>query len=105
MPSFTNSGRQNEIESGLTSRNGPRHRSENTGQLSRQASAVDIEAGESQPNPQGRSSGNGNRATGDRVEFYGAITWAENILPFILLLCSRIMWDHRLGLYEIFLIN
>ncbi|XP_065055546.1 E3 ubiquitin-protein ligase RNFT2-like [Rhopilema esculentum] len=98
VPSFTNSGRQNEIESGLTSRNGPRYRSENTGQLSRQASAIDIEAGESQPNPQGRSSGNGNRATGDRVEFYGAITWAENILPFILLLCSRIMWDHRLGI-------
>lgn len=44
------------------------------------------------------SSGNGNgRAAGDRVEFQGTISWLEKSLPFVLLLLSRIMWDHRLG--------
>ena len=46
------------------------------------------------------SSGNGNgRAAGDRVEFQGTISWLEKSLPFVLLLLSRIMWDHRLGWY------
>lgn len=48
------------------------------------------------------SSGNGNgRAAGDRVEFQGTISWLEKSLPFVLLLLSRIMWDHRLGWYFI----
>ena len=46
------------------------------------------------------SSGNGNgRSAGDRVEFQGTISWLEKSLPFVLLLLSRIMWDHRLGWY------
>lgn len=46
------------------------------------------------------SSGNGNgRAASDRVEFQGTISWLEKSLPFVLLLLSRIMWDHRLGWY------
>ncbi|XP_078362785.1 E3 ubiquitin-protein ligase RNFT1-like [Oculina patagonica] len=43
------------------------------------------------------SNGNG-RAAGDRVEFQGTISWLEKSLPFVLLLLSRIMWDHRLGI-------
>ena len=46
------------------------------------------------------SSGNGNgRGASDRVEFQGTISWLEKSLPFVLLLLSRIMWDHRLGWY------
>lgn len=43
-----------------------------------------------------QGSGNG-RSNGDRMEFQGAIKWIENSVPFLLLLLSRIMWDHRLG--------
>lgn len=46
------------------------------------------------------SNGNG-RAAGDRVEFQGTISWLEKSLPFVLLLLSRIMWDHRLGWYNL----
>ena len=41
------------------------------------------------------------RSNGDRMEFQGAIKWVENSVPFLLLLLSRIMWDHRLGEYII----
>lgn len=44
------------------------------------------------------TNGNG-RSAGDRVEFQGTISWLEKSLPFVLLLLSRIMWDHRLGRY------
>ena len=42
------------------------------------------------------TNGNG-RSAGDRVAFQGTITWLEKSLPFVLLLLSRIIWDHRLG--------
>ena len=46
-----------------------------------------------------QNNGNGNgRANGDRMEFQGTIKWIENSVPFLLLLLSRIMWDHRLGM-------
>lgn len=46
----------------------------------------------------GSAQGAGNsRSTGDRMEFQGTISWLEKSLPFVLLLLSRIMWDHRLG--------
>ena len=100
VPGFSPSSRQNDDDERLPSWNGTRHRPDNGGHghLPRSASGIDLEAGENTSNSQGRSTGNNGRQNGDRVEFYGAITWAENILPFILLLCSRIMWDHRLGL-------
>ena len=44
------------------------------------------------------SGGNNGRANGDRMEFQGTIKWIENSVPFLLLLLSRIMWDHRLGM-------
>lgn len=64
------------------------------------SSEGDVENGEvnvatGSPNP---ANGNG-RSTGDRVEFQGTISWLEKSLPFVLLLLSRIMWDHRLGMY------
>eukprot|EP00794_Sanderia_malayensis_P013764 gene13764-15205_t len=84
---------------GLTARAGPRHRNENANQLPRQSSTIDIEFGENIPSSQQtRSPTSASRPTGDRVEFYGAIAWAESTLPFIILLFSRIMWDHRLGI-------
>lgn len=46
--------------------------------------------------PSVTSGGNG-RINGDRMEFQGTIKWIENSVPFLLLLLSRIMWDHRLG--------
>ncbi len=97
VPSFSASTRPTDSEpSGLTSRNGPRHRNDN--HMSRQSSTIDIEAGENISGSQTtRSPTNGNRPSGDRVEFYGAIAWIESTFPFIILLLSRIMWDHRLG--------
>ena len=99
VPGFSPSARRNDDNDSPPSWSGPRHRPENSGHghLSRSASGIDLEAGENAPNSQDRSTGSQGRQTGDRVEFYGAIAWAENTLPFILLLCSRIMWDHRLG--------
>ena len=44
------------------------------------------------------SGGNNGRANADRMEFQGTIKWIENSVPFLLLLLSRIMWDHRLGM-------
>ena len=44
-----------------------------------------------------QNTGNNGRANGDRMEFQGTIKWIENSVPFLLLLLSRIMWDHRLG--------
>jgi len=100
VPGFSPSARRNDDNDSPPSWSGPRHRPENSGHghLSRSASGIDLEAGENAPNSQDRSTGSQGRQTGDRVEFYGAIAWAENTLPFILLLCSRIMWDHRLGI-------
>ena len=101
VPGFSQSARQNDNEDRLPQWNGPRHRTDNGGHghLPRSPSGVDLEAGENTSTSQGRSTSNNGRQSGERVEFYDAITWAENTLPFILLLCSRIMWDHRLGLY------
>ena len=93
VPSFTNASRQGDSENGLTSRNCPRH-----GHISRQSSVIDMEPGDNNiPSSQGRSPTSNGRQSGDRVEFYSLIAWAENIMPFVLLLLSRIMWDHRLG--------
>ena len=33
----------------------------------------------------------------DQMEFLGTISWLEKAIPFIVLLLTRIMWDHRLG--------
>ena len=33
----------------------------------------------------------------DQMEFLGTISWLEKAIPFIILLLTRIMWDHRLG--------
>lgn len=101
VPSFSSSSRQNDDDD-VPPWNGTRHRSDSNighGHLSRSASGVDLEAGENTSNAQSRSAASNSRQGGDRVEFYGAIAWAENTLPFIILLCSRIMWDHRLGQY------
>ncbi|XP_028400450.1 E3 ubiquitin-protein ligase RNFT1-like [Dendronephthya gigantea] len=50
-------------------------------------------------NTSSQNNGNGNgRTNGDRMEFQGTIKWIENSVPFLLLLLSRIMWDHRLGI-------
>ena len=58
-------------------------------------SEYDTNNGENVPTSnQGSSNG---RSNGDRMEFQGAIKWIENSVPFLLLLLSRIMWDHRLG--------
>ena len=57
------------------------------------------ENSQGEPNPSA-SGGNAAGRTGDRVEFQGTIAWLENSLPFVLLLLSRIMWDHRLGIKE-----
>lgn len=107
VPSFSNNSRQDENEDGLAW-NGPRHRPDNGnhGNLPRSSgSGIDLEAGENTTNSQGRSSSNNGRQSGDRVEFYGAIAWAENTLPFLILLLSRIMWDHRLGWYLMIFIS
>lgn len=42
------------------------------------------------------------RNGGDRMEFQGTINWLEKSIPFVLLLLSRIMWDHRLGKFSCF---
>ena len=47
--------------------------------------------------PSHNSGSNNGRTNGDRMEFQGTIKWIENSVPFLLLLLSRIMWDHRLG--------
>ena len=46
--------------------------------------------------PSANANGSG-RSASDRMEFQGTISWLEKSLPFVLLLLSRIMWDHRLG--------
>ena len=63
------------------------------------SSEADAEHGDANMAPgNSNSSGNGSgRAAGDRVEFQGTISWLEKSLPFVILLLSRIMWDHRLG--------
>ena len=63
------------------------------------SSEADAEHGDANMAPGNpNSSGNGSgRAAGDRVEFQGTISWLEKSLPFVILLLSRIMWDHRLG--------
>lgn len=96
VPGFASSARQQpENESsihGLAARSGPRHRSDN------RSTTIDMETTDNSSGSQTRSPTSGGRQNGDRVEFYGAIAWAENTLPFIILLMSRIMWDHRLGI-------
>ena len=58
----------------------------------------DAESGDANMAAGNSSGANGNgRSAGDRVEFQGTINWIEKSLPFVLLLLSRIMWDHRLG--------
>ncbi|XP_029191614.1 E3 ubiquitin-protein ligase RNFT1-like [Acropora muricata] len=61
------------------------------------SSEVDLENGEAHTGTSNNTNGNG-RSGGDRVEFQGTINWIEKSLPFVLLLMSRIMWDHRLGI-------
>ncbi|XP_068750112.1 E3 ubiquitin-protein ligase RNFT1-like [Montipora capricornis] len=63
------------------------------------SSEADLENGEvnTSPGTSGTQNGNGRSGT-DRVEFQGTINWIEKSLPFVLLLLSRIMWDHRLGI-------
>ena len=61
------------------------------------SSEVDLENGEAHTGTSNNTNGNG-RSGGDRVEFQGTINWIEKSLPFVLLLMSRIMWDHRLGM-------
>ena len=58
---------------------------------------------EAEENPPGVNEANANAPsgsgrTGDRMEFQGTISWLENSVPFVLLLLSRLMWDHRLGM-------
>lgn len=49
-------------------------------------------------NPSTAQTNNNSRPNGgDRMEFQSTISWLERIFPFVLLLLSRIMWDHRLG--------
>lgn len=58
----------------------------------------DAENGDANMAAGNSNNGNGNgRSAADRVEFQGTISWLEKSLPFVLLLLSRIMWDHRLG--------
>ena len=73
-----------------------RHHSTETGNGSQ--SDFDTTGNESLPGSGTQNSGNNGRANGDRMEFQGTIKWIENSVPFLLLLLSRIMWDHRLGM-------
>jgi hypothetical protein len=91
-----------EMDSGVN-RYGTRMRNE-SGRLMPNVNANSENSSETEENAeQGNRNGNstqanGNgRSTGDRMEFQGTISWIEKSLPFVLLLMSRIMWDHRLG--------
>ena len=68
---------------------------------SRQSSSVEIDLGDDDnpppPSPTAPQDNGGANRGQDHMEFLGTITWVEKALPFILLLLSRIMWDHRLG--------
>ena len=72
-----------------------RHHSSEMGSSSQ--SDFDTTSNDVQTGTQNSGTNNG-RANGDRMEFQGTIKWIENSVPFLLLLLSRIMWDHRLGM-------
>ena len=68
------------------------------------SSEGDVENGEVNVATGSPDTANGSgRSTADRVEFQGTISWLEKSLPFVLLLLSRIMWDHRLGMCNLFI--
>ncbi|XP_002159773.1 E3 ubiquitin-protein ligase RNFT2 isoform X1 [Hydra vulgaris] len=71
-----------------------RTRSE-AGMLTRNSSSVEIDIGGDLPDQPSDSTTN---RTQDHMEFLGTISWLEKALPFCLLVLSRIMWDHRLGI-------
>jgi len=76
-----------------------RTRSEASRGHSRQSSAIEIDMnniddGSPPPSPEENNTNTG----GNQMEFFGTITWVEKAIPFVILLLSRIMWDHRLGI-------
>lgn len=67
---------------------------------SRQSSTVEIDINSDiEPTPSTAGSQQENGIRNDNMEFLGTITWVERAIPFLLLLLTRIMWDHRLGKY------
>lgn len=90
-----------EREQGIN-RYGARIRNE-SGRLSstntNSGNSSDTEENAEQASPMAAGQTNNNsRSSGDRMEFQSTISWLERSLPFVLLLLSRIMWDHRLGI-------
>ena len=66
-------------------------------QHSRQSSTVTIDIPDAEQGENGENQDSNGNQRQDTMEFFGTINWIERTLPFILLLLSRIMWDHRLG--------
>ncbi|XP_057295921.1 E3 ubiquitin-protein ligase RNFT1-like isoform X1 [Hydractinia symbiolongicarpus] len=80
------------------SNNHVRSRSDVSSRHSRQSSAVEIDMNDIEQVASTTTPDNSGTRTQDQMEFFGTISWMEKALPFILLLLSRIMWDHRLGI-------
>ena len=66
--------------------------------------ALDQQQQQQQPTTQDNNGAGGNGAGGNGgggnsgMEFLSTITWMEKALPFALLLLTKIMWDHRIGI-------
>lgn len=68
---------------------------------SRHSSSVEIDIEDETPTPQPSpvdNNGNSSNRAQDQMEFIGTISWLQKAIPFIILLLTRIMWDHRLGI-------
>jgi hypothetical protein len=88
-----------DIGEGEEDRGNPRvlSRHHSTEMSSNSQSDFDTAGNDSLPTGTQNTGNNNGRTSGDRMEFQGTIKWIENSVPFLLLLLSRIMWDHRLG--------
>ena len=88
---------RSDLESGMH-RDTARLRNESSGFSNGNSNSAQSSEAEEVNMTSGNIPGNSNpRTGGDRMEFQGTINWLEKSLPFVLLLLSRIMWDHRLG--------
>lgn len=89
---------RSDLESGMH-RDTARLRNESSGFSNGNSNSAQSSETEEVNMNSGNIPGNTNpRTGGDRMEFQGTISWLEKSLPFVLLLLSRIMWDHRLGI-------
>jgi hypothetical protein len=88
-----------DIGEGEEDRGNPRvlSRHHSTEMSNNSQSDFDTTGNDSLPTGTQNTGNNNGRTSGDRMEFQGTIKWIENSVPFLLLLLSRIMWDHRLG--------